>query len=368
MKSVALYLPNLTGGGAERTLLRLAIGFRTSGWTPRFIVDQAHGELVDAVQAEAIPLEILNASRTLFALPRLAAWLRAHRPDVLLSAITHNNLIAVWARALAQVPTRIILSEHTLLSRQAATHQRWQDRLLPRLCALTYPHASARVAVSTAVAADLADYAHLERHAIAVIPNPVVMPDFPQRVALPCSHRWLHDSSVPVIVAAGRLEPVKDFAMLLHAFARVRQQRPVRLLILGEGSQRDELLALRDTLNLTADVDLPGFQHDPLPFFARSAVLAVSSRYEGFGLTLVEALACGIPVVSTACGGPTAILADGRYGALTPVGDAVALSAALANALDHRPAAALLQNRAQDYTVAAVTRRYLNLFTQERSA
>lgn len=365
MKSVALYLPNLTGGGAERTLLRLAAGFRASGWTPRFVVDQARGELVSAVQADRIALDSLEASRTAQALPRLVRWLRAQRPDALLSAITHNNLIAVWARAWARVSTRIVLSEHTLLSRQAMTHDRWQYRILPRLCALTYPYAAALIAVSEGVADDLAVYTHLDRRLITVIPNPVVTPDFPVRAAAPCPHPWLNDPATPVIIAAGRLEPIKDFSMLLRAFAHLRQQRPVRLLILGEGPQRGELLALREQLGLTGEVDLPGFQHDPLPFFARSAVLAVSSRYEGFGLTLAEALACGIPVVSTRCGGPTEILADGRYGALTPVGDAVALNTALANALDCPPAPALLQDRAQDYTLEAVTQRYLDLFTQE---
>lgn len=365
MKSVALYLPNLTGGGAERTLLRLALGFRASGWSPRFVVDQACGELVSAVQAEEIPLDTLNASRTLRALPRLADWLRIQQPTVLLSAITHNNLIAVWARAWARVATRIILSERTVLSAQATTHRQWQYRVLPRLCALTHPHAAAVIAVSQGVADDLVSYAHLQRRRIVVIPNPVVTPDFPARAAAPCLHRWLQDSTVPVVVSAGRLEPVKDFPTLLHAFARLREQRPARLLILGEGSQRGELLALRDQLGLADAVDLPGFQPDPLPFFARAAVLAVSSRYEGFGLTLVEALACGIPVVSTRCGGPAEILADGRYGWLTPVGNVAAFSAALAEALDHPPAPDLLRNRAQDYTVDAVTQRYLDVFTEE---
>lgn len=363
MKSVALYLPNLTGGGTERTLLRLACGFKASGWVPRLVVDQARGELLAAVQADGIPLDSLNASRTLHALPRLVRWLRQHRPSVLLSGITHNNIIAVWARALARVPTRIILAEHTVLSLHARMYDRWQYRILPNLCRLTYPHADAVVAISETVADNLAAYAHLERHFITVIPNPVVMPDFPQRTAMPCPHPWLNTPDVPVIVAAGRLEAVKDFSSLLCAFAILRQQQPVRLLILGEGSQREALLSLRGSLGVTADVEFPGFQADPLPFFARAAVVAISSRYEGFGLTVVEALACGTPVVSTDCGGPAEILAGGRYGWLVPVGDIAALSAGLAEALAHPPAPAFLKNRAQDYTLAAMTQRYLALFS-----
>ncbi|WP_295455675.1 glycosyltransferase [uncultured Thiodictyon sp.] len=363
MPTIAFYLPDLTGGGAERTLLRLAVGFRVSGWTPRLVVDRARGELLDSARADAIPVDSLDASRTLRALPKLVGWLHEHRPAVLLSGITHNNLIAVWARALARVPTRIMLSERTVLSAHARMHGRWQYRVLPRLCALTYPHAAAVVAVSNSVADDLAAYAHLDRRTITVIPDPVVTPDLAQRAAVPCQHPWLNDARIPVIVAAGRLEPVKDFPTLLEAFALVRRQRPVRLLILGEGSKRRELLDLRDRLGVGADVELPGFQADPLPFFARAAVLAVSSRHEGFGLTVVEALACGVSVVSTNCGGPAEILANGRFGWLTPVGDAAALGAALADALDHPTASARLRSRSQDYTVAAMTQHYLNLFT-----
>lgn len=366
MKSIGFYLPRLTGGGAERTLLRLAAGFAAEGWTPHLVVDQAQGELLTEVHAAGLPFSSLDAPRTLAALPRLTRWLRQQQPTALLSAITHNNLIAVWAGGWARVTTRIILSEHTQLSAQAATHRHWQYRVLPTLCARTYPHAAARVAVSEGVAADLATYAHLDRRSITVIPNPVVTPDFPLRAAAPCSHPWLNDGGGPVVVAAGRLEPVKDFATLMRAIAILHQRRPVRLLILGEGASRGELLALRAQLGLTAAVDLPGFQPDPLPFFARAAVVVVSSLYEGFGLTLVEAMACGAPVVSTDCpSGPAEILAGGRYGRLTPVGDAAALSAALAQTLDHPLSADQLRRRAQDYTLAAITRCYLNLLEPE---
>lgn len=369
MTDIAFYLPNLAAGGAERTFLRLAAGFAERACRVRLVVDRAEGGLLEAVRASGLALADLRASRTLAALPALAAWLRRERPAVLLSAITHNNLIAVWARALARAPTRVVVSEHTVLSAQADSQAGWQYRVLAPLCRWTYPRAAAIVAVSAGAADDLARYAGLSRDRIEVIPNPVVTPDYPRRIAAPSPHPWLTDGGPPVFVAAGRLVPLKDFPALLRALAIVRRRAPARLLVLGAGPERDALLALRARLELDDAVDLPGFCDDPLPLFARAAALVVSSRFEGFGLTLVEALACGTPVVSTDCPtGPAEILDRGAYGRLVPVGDADAMAAAMLATLAETPDRERLRQRAQDYTLAAVVDRYLALFDRMKPA
>jgi len=164
------------------------------------------------------------------------------------------------------------------------------------------------------------------------------------------------------------LVPLKDFPTLLQALAHVRRRAPARLLVIGEGPERDALLALRARLGLDEAVEFPGFYEDPLPLFARAAALVVSSQFEGFGLTLVEALACGTPVVSTDCPtGPAEILERGAYGRLAPVGDADALARALLETLNATPDRERLRQRAQDYTLAAVVERYLALFDRLES-
>ncbi|MBK8510175.1 MAG: glycosyltransferase [Candidatus Competibacter sp.] len=368
MKSVAFYLPNLAAGGAERTFLRLATGFKERGCAVGWVVDRLEGGLLETVRASGFNLDCLNAGRTLAALPKLRGWLRQRRPDVLLSAITHNNLIAAWAGKLSGAPTRVVVSEHTVLSAQAASQAGWQYRILAPLCRWAYPHAAAIVVVSAGAADDLARYTGLSRERMEVIPNPVVTPDYPQRIAAPSPHPWLADGGPPVFVAAGRLVPLKDFPTLLQALAHVRRRAPARLLVIGEGPERDALLALRARLGLDEAVEFPGFYEDPLPLFARAAALVVSSRFEGFGLTLVEALACGTPVVSTDCPtGPVEILERGAYGRLAPVGDADALARALLETLNATPDRERLCQRAQDYTLAAVVERYLALFDRLES-
>jgi glycosyltransferase involved in cell wall biosynthesis len=139
----------------------------------------------------------------------------------------------------------------------------------------------------------------------------------------------------PVILGVGRLTVQKDFPTLIRAFARVRQKRNARLLILGEGELRSELNALVAELGLQADVALPGFVENPFVFMRHASLFVLSSAWEGFGNVLVEAMACGMPVVSTDCpSGPAEILQNGKWGRLVPVGDVQALSEALLATLE----------------------------------
>jgi len=174
-------------------------------------------------------------------------------------------------------------------------------------------------------------------------------------------------------LGVGRLDPQKDFPTLIRAFARVRAQRPARLIVLGaEGHERHskyvaELKALPARLGIADDVDLPGFRHNPFAFMSRAAVFVLSSIYEGLGNVLIEALACGTPVVSTDCpSGPAEILEGGRFGALVPVGDDAAMAAAIAATLDRPPAAATLRERARMFSVERAVDRYLDLMFEER--
>ena len=276
----------------------------------------------------------LCASRPLTALPTLVRYLRTSRPRTLAATITNANLAALWAVRLSGVPVRCLVREASTLSVELEHSSTLNRRLLPHLIGHSFRLADAVIAPSHGVADDLARTAGLPRKKIEVIYNPVVSPSLLEDARQAAGHRWLDDPAVPVVVGMGRLTRQKDFATLIRAFARLRESRPARLIILGEGEERAALLALAGTLGIARDVDLPGFVDNPHAFLSRAALFVLSSRWEGLPGVLIEALACGARVVSTDCpSGPREILADGIYGELVPIGDDIALMAAMRRSL-----------------------------------
>jgi glycosyltransferase involved in cell wall biosynthesis len=184
------------------------------------------------------------------------------------------------------------------------------------------------------VAGSLLQLSPIPIQKVRVIYNPVVSPELYEKADAPVEHPWFQPHQPPVVLAAGRLVALKGYDTLLRAFARVRQETPARLVILGEGPERPNLERLAAELGVAADVDMPGFDPNPFRYMKRAGVFVLSSRYEGLPNVLIQALACGCPVVSTDCpSGPSEILDGGRYGALVPVDDVEAMAGAIVRAL-----------------------------------
>jgi glycosyltransferase involved in cell wall biosynthesis len=306
-----------------------------------------------------VPVIDLQAASTRASLLPLARYLRRRRPDVLVAALAHANIVAVGARWLARVDTALVITHHLGLSTEKATFaaRRWSA-----LRAWFYPRADAIVAVSKDMAVDLARSIGVPPDRVDVILNPVISPGLNALAASRLDHPWFAAGQPPVVIGVGRLESQKDFPTLLRAFALVRQQRPARLLILGEGSERPALEALVRELGLVDDVQLPGFVENPYAYLARAAVFALSSVYEGLPTVLIEALAIGTPVVSTDCqDGPREILDDGRLGRLVPVRDPAALAGAIVATLGEPPAPVPAERLAA-YRQAAAADSYIRLF------
>jgi glycosyltransferase involved in cell wall biosynthesis len=307
----------------------------------------------------------LKSHRVLRHLPGLTRYLRQERPTALLSAMPYPNLTAVWARRLAAVPTRVVVSERNTLSRSIADDRRWRKRFLAPLLGRGYSAADHIIAVSDGVADDLSSSAGLPREGITTVYNPVVTPDLVTRSEAPLDHRWFEPGAPPVVLAAGRLVPQKDFPTLLRAFARLRATRPARLMILGQGRGSKPATALRALareLGVAEDVTLPGFVDNPFAYMARASVFVLSSAWEGLPGVLIQALACGCPVVSTDCpSGPPEILANGRFGPLVPAGDDAAMASAIAASLDDPPDPAALRRRAEAFSMERAVDAYLNI-------
>jgi glycosyltransferase involved in cell wall biosynthesis len=333
-RRLAIFVPTLQYGGVERVMLNLAAGFAQRGFKVDLVAADARGHLRKNVP-ERVRVFDLTSSRVLTSLPGLVKYLRRRRPATLIAAMDHSSVMALWARKLAGVQTRIIATVHANVSGVLNHSSRLRVRLLPLFMRYFYPWADEIVAVSNGVANDLAVRAHLPRDRVKVIYNPTLNGRFFEKAEEPVRHSWFSPDQPPVILGVGRLVIEKGFDVLIQAFARVRQQRPAKLMILGEGDQRPVLEALSRELGVDEDVCLAGYQENPYAYMARANVFVLSSRYEGFCLALVEALALGLPIVSTDCeSGPREVLRDGQYGALVPVGSVESLAAATLSNLD----------------------------------
>lgn len=331
---IAIYLHCLFNGGIEQMMQNLTRNFIERGLKVDLVLN-----FPGAVGLWDFPPEVrivdLNARRVSARLPKLMRYLRQERPVALLAANHYANEVALCAKRLSGIPTRVVVSERTTISVEAKHEPPFKLRHWAPLAAkVFYPMADGIVAVSKGVAEDLASITGLPSERIQTIYNPVITPALLKKAKEPVDHPWFAPGELPVILGVGRLEEQKDFPTLIRAFAKVRQAQPARLMILGQGSQRSQLQDLIRELNLENDVAMPGFMKNCYAYMAQAAVFALSSAWEGFGNVVVEALAVGTPAVCTNCpSGPAEILDSGKYGELVPVGDSEAMAAAILKVL-----------------------------------
>ena len=333
----AFFLPSLRGGGAERVTVNLLKGLDALGVPLDLVLVKAEGSYLSEVPKNVRVID-LKSTRVIACVPRLIRYLRRERPAVLISAMVQSNIVALLAGRLAIVDTKLVVVEHSTLSRlstQSASRNAW---LMPFFARHIYPWADGVVAVSNGVGYDLAQVTGVAREKIQVIYNPVVREEMFKYAQQEVEHHWLLDQEIPVIMAVGRLSRPKDYPTLIHAFARLKKQRNVRLIILGEGEERQTLESLIKELSLESCVLLPGFVTNPYACLARARLFVLSSRWEGLPTVLIEALALGVPVVATDCmSGPREILDNGKHGPLVPVGDIAALASKMEALLDAKP-------------------------------
>ncbi|WP_022705488.1 glycosyltransferase [Pseudorhodobacter ferrugineus] len=332
MAHIALFLPSLRGGGAERVMVTLANGFAARGHRVDLVLARAEGPYLSEV-ADNVRIVDLDKGRVLASLLPLARYLRRERPDAMLSALNHANIIAILARKLSRTQTRLVVSEHSTPSQ--SLRGSGMNGLLRRLISLAYPWADKIVCVSKGMEKEMHSYLGLPKHKLETIYNPIDIDKVQSAMVEPVDHSWFTNRDAPVILAVGRLTKAKDYPTLLAAFAQLRMKRPANLIILGHGEEKDALSSLADRLGISANVDFAGFKSNPYAWMAKCDLYVMSSAWEGLPGVLLEAMACGAKIVSTDCrNGPTEILEGGRWGRLVPVADASALAKAITEALE----------------------------------
>ncbi len=394
---IGMVLPSLRGGGAERVTLTLAEalmarGHRVDLLVARFVVDypmpsgvrvfrpwwparkaarhcRVHGVPVRRLRvtpplardwrgfAQAggsapVPLKQVAYAHM------VAGYLRAERPALLLSATPYADAASLYAAAVGNTATPVVVTIHS---------ERFREGHWLRTSRALYPQAAALIAVSRGVADAAERTLGWQAGSIRAIPNPIPAGDIRRMAMESVAHPWFAAGQPPVVLTVGRNAPQKDYPTLIEAFARVRGAAPSRLVVLGDlgWRLRQQLTALAHRLGVAEDVACLGFDANPYRYMSRAAVFALSSRQEGLPTVLVEALACGTPVVSTNAPprGPEEILGGGAFGKLAPVGAPAALADALLETLrgDHPPAETLRQ-RSEDFSCDSAARHYQAVF------
>lgn len=357
---LALYGFHRGANGIGRVMCNLANAVAAQGVAVDVLVSRADSADLRLLDPAVRVIE-LGAHHGRSAVAPLAAYLSRERPAVLLANREWANRLALRARRRCGVPVRLTFRVGSPMSTSLARRP-WPNRLWHRWrLRRSYRAADQVIAISPGVADDIRTVIGPHCGSIAVLPNPSVPADLGQQATTAVSHPWFNHPDRPLLLAAGRLVAAKDFALLLHAFARLRRERPARLAIIGEGPLRAGLLELAAELGVADDLALPGFVANPAAWMARASLFVVSSAYEGGPNVLIEALACGTPAVSTDCPhGPRAILDHGRWGRLTPPGDAAALADAMAATLDAPLPAATLRAAMAPYRADVAARAYLH--------
>ena len=357
---IAILLPDLRGGGAERVMVDLAREFALLGHTVEFVLMQTRGDFLAEAQRDFSVVD-LNVRRVRHLPIAIARYLRKRSPDALIANMWPLTSAAVMGKALSRHGCRLLVVEHSILSRQYAAWGRMHSALLSASIAATYRFADRIAAVSKGAALDTARLARIGSDRVAVLHNPIPprpMPGAEARAA--ADALWACPPGCRMLTV-GSMKDQKDHGLLLRAFAGM--DRPdLRLMLLGQGGNEAALRALASDLGIASRVIFAGFHPDPAPFYATADLFVLSSYLEGFGNVIVEALSFGLPVVSTDCpSGPAEILQGGRFGRLVPVGDASALARAMDAALAAPVDRDALIRRAADFAPGIAARRYLDL-------
>lgn len=379
--NVAILVSGRQVASRERMFIEIAAQLMTRGAQVEFLAAGPEPELSAAIPAHiplrnvsplprrAFGIKIAHGIRMPAAILPLARHLHAKNIDILFTTSIPPNIAGLLAARWSGWKGRIVLRQSNAVYSgtvpefgQIDRHLR--DRLIPGL----YRQADAIVANSGGVAQNLIALG-LDSGRITSIPNGVDYGWIADRAR--ASLPWIKPESDkrPTIITMGRLVPQKDHACLLRAFAMLANRIVCDLVIVGTGPELEGLQQLAQQYAIEDRVHFAGYQTNPYPLLAQADLFVLSSRFEGMPNALIEALACGLSVVSTDCpSGPREILADGAYGHLVPVGDAERLAWAMERSLRSPPQPERQRRRAREFDVVAIARRYVEVILAEAPA
>lgn len=345
---LSFYLPHLHSGGVERVIINLLRHLDREKFQPLLILSKREGAMLELLPEDVQVIDLQGLAMRK-AIGKVAKHLRKHQVDIAYGGTNAANLTLLLACRLISPRPLIVASEHAT-PRLFLDEAKWRT-LRVFFMRLLYPWADTIAVPLEDIGQELKSLLHAPQLPITVLPNPLVTPSEEPH---PRNHET---DSEALFVAAGRLVPLKGFDILIKAFAKLVPKFPqTRLLILGEGPQRLQLESLITQLKLQNLVKMPGNVPDPTVYYKKAKALICASRWEGFGNVMVEAMACGTPVIATDCPvGPRHVLENGKSGLLVAPEDPEALAHAMSKLLSEPKLALQMSKqgleRARDFAV-----------------
>lgn len=360
---ISFFLPTLKFGGIEANTIRLATSFIDSGYEIDLVVGNADGEYLKRLD-KRINLINIKETKLIGMLIPLIKYLKKNQPDIIYTGGEGANIVVSIANLFAP-KTKTIISIRTQLSIEYKEMSNKAKKIIFLvLSKVLYKKMDGIVAVSQGVAEDASKMLNLPLESIEVIYNPILENRMIELMNEEFDHPWIRQEDTDVILSVGRLVKQKDLLTLITAFKQVSRELPnAKLLLIGEGPMREEIIHKVNEFELQNKVELLGFIQNPYKYMKNADLFVLSSQWEGFGNVIVEALATGTPIVSTACpSGPTEILDDGRFGRLTEVGNGQSLADAIVKELQQNTSSSTKRvKRANEFTVEIAKDKYLYL-------
>jgi len=360
---ILFVIPSLSGGGAERFLTKILRNIDRKMFDIQLAIGKREGPFLKLIPDD-IPLYELGASRTRYAIPALWHLVRRIKPNILFATLGLNMACAIVKQLMKDAPKLVVrvatyptfnsMSSHPIITNQVQK--------------FSYSKSDRIIALTEKMKRRLCELYNIPHSKVRVICNPIDIEDVKAQACQPVDHSWFSEN-IPIVIGAGRLAPQKGFATLLRAFNIVRREIHARLVILGEGKERSILEALSKKLTIQDDCLFPGFQLNPYSYIARATVFVLSSYWEGFPNVLLEAMACGTPVIATRCdSGPEEILDHEVNGLLVPIGGEQALAKSMIRILEDAELRNCLRKNARvrlkDFEIGRIMHAYEYEFCQ----
>ncbi len=362
-------IPNLGGGGAERTFLNICTYLDRGSFEPVLVMGEKKGPYCSQIPSDilTISMDELHMRRCM---AKLASTIRIIKPDILCSTLTHMNIVSIAAHSMSRSSSRIVVREASVYNEASTQMSKGRRKLLDYMVRRSYARADAIVFLTEGASWDFVEtFTSIDVSKRKVIHNPVDIEYISELKEEPIYTNWW-PSSKRKIVAVGRLTAAKGYSYLLEAMLTVSQVLPdTCLIVMGSGEEEENLRAYSKQLGVDESVIFAGFQDNPFRYIAKSDLFVLSSLWEGFANVIVEAMACGVPVVATSCPyGPREIVQHGINGILVPPGDSEALASSIIRVLtDPKLANRLGDNaveRAKDFDVMTIVGEYERLFRE----